>query len=110
MIKGYTWMCDLENLRWHEQDTNPSQEGPRPAQLAGAEVRRCELPHLGWQSAVRVAARGSGLCLDCYWVGSLDFNFVGNEVQQVKLFAGGSTATKMLRPEIAESGASSCVL
>ena len=36
--------------------------------------------------------------LDCYWVGSLDFNFLGNQgvstkPQKVKLFAGGSTAT-----------------
>ena len=38
--------------------------------------------------------------LDRYWVGSLDFNFFGKyrclplNPQKVKLFAGGSTATK----------------
>ena len=41
----------------------------------------------------------TALFLDCYWVGSLDFHFLGNQgvfhstPQKVKLFAGGSTAT-----------------
>ena len=41
-----------------------------------------------------------GQTLDCYWVGSVGFNFSGNQggfplnPQKVKLFAGGSTATK----------------
>ena len=41
--------------------------------------------------------------LDCYWVGPLDFNFLVEiklgcpiNPQKVKLFAGGSTATKKL--------------
>ena len=34
--------------------------------------------------------------LDCYWVGSVDFNFlVEINPPKVKLFAGGSTATKI---------------
>ena len=39
-------------------------------------------------------------CLDCCWVRSLDFNFLGNQAvfhnpKKVYLFAGGSTATKL---------------
>ena len=42
-----------------------------------------------------------GVALDCYWVGSLHFNFFGKSrafplnPQKVKLFAEGSTATKL---------------
>ena len=43
--------------------------------------------------------------LDCHWVGSLDFSFLGNQVafstnppKSFTLFAGGSTATKISLP------------
>ena len=59
------------------------------------------------------ASIGQGQCvslvpglLDCYWVGSLDFNFWGNQgvfrqTPQTVFLAGGSTATKLL---VASSG------
>ena len=46
--------------------------------------------------------------LDCHWVGSLDFNFLGNQHPTVKLVAG-STATKTTQieqrctPEVSKS-------
>ena len=84
----------------------PSEPGSRASSLPfcskfdvdgfqRVQVQRDRFPHF-----LPNPKRVQTLKLDCYWVGSLDFNFFGNRVgfsvkpQQLILFAGKSTATK----------------
>ena len=57
-------------------------------------------PFIIWGDGITPVAMA--ILLDCYWVGSVDLNFFENQrvfhqppPKRVRLFAGGSTATKI---------------
>ena len=77
------------------------EEGSRLQVASEAYGRHSGNMQLTIHPQLRSGIAESIICLDCYWVGSLDFHFlveikgVPLNPQKVKLFAAGSTATKL---------------